>query len=234
MLFPAQPPQAPGAPLTPLPLDTTLECDVVLDFPEKKHKFGVPRVFLRLTWVPQDVDAPWEGARGNTPLVPWRHTDLTPLTAHVAPHHAFAVVGAVAAAATPFAEHPDSHPQTEASSSSCSVPGKLPEGPVAGATSTARPQSAPRRGNLVVEIVEVDGTIETRYPKYVTVRCNRNDAGKTNPSMDSCEYNHVLEELSNISIDDVLVVRCFRLLNAWPYPVLSERVFSQSYPVLLC
>lgn len=197
-----QPLQAAGAPQAlrvPLPTDRALTRDVVVEFPEKKHKFGVPKVLLQLTWVPQGVDAPWGGGRGASPLVPWRHTDLTPMKAQVAPNHKFAVAGAVAAAATPFG-HTSGDPSSH-NTAAAVAPGPAPEGP----------QTAPRRGNLVVEIVEVTGTIETRYPKYVTVRCNKGDAGKTSPSINSCEYNDELPQMDNISIADVLVVRSLPL-----------------------
>lgn len=80
---------------------------------------------------------------------------------------------------------------------------------------------------MVVEIVEVTGTIETSYPKYITVRCNKNDAGKTSQSMGSCEYNHELEKLQNVSIDHVLVVRCrsfemFESRTKMPFKIRNE------------
>lgn len=67
----------------PLPAGAVLSRDVVLELRGARHKRGMPVVYLRLTWVPEGVPAPWGAAREGRPLQPWRHTDLHALLALV-------------------------------------------------------------------------------------------------------------------------------------------------------
>ena len=59
-----------------LPTDGVVVRDVLLMMPAAKHRRGVPRVYLRLTWVPIGATAPWGAGREGSPLVPWRPTSL--------------------------------------------------------------------------------------------------------------------------------------------------------------
>lgn len=80
VLYPALPPEdesngaAPAAAL--LPPDEIVTREALLVMPTARHRRGTPRVFLRLTWVPVGMPAPWSGERQGSPLVPWRPTEL--------------------------------------------------------------------------------------------------------------------------------------------------------------
>lgn len=67
----------------PLPAGAVVSRDVVLELHGARHKRGMPVLYLRLTWVPEGVPAPWGGARAGRPLHPWRHTDLRAMLALV-------------------------------------------------------------------------------------------------------------------------------------------------------
>lgn len=65
-----------------------------------------------------------------------------------------------------------------------------------------------RRGRLEVTLERVPGSEQlTGWPKYVTVRHNRREAGKAPLARDGRFASNALAPLDNVSGDDALVVR---------------------------
>lgn len=69
-----------------------------------------------------------------------------------------------------------------------------------------------RRGRLEVTLVEVPGgTAASRYPKYISVRRNRDRLGKTARTF-HCRFGYAVPPMENASVDDVLQVRPSRCM----------------------